>query len=277
MDPSEELTQVLKAAKLELHPDSPVPIYYQLSRVFEMLIQDDVYRPGARFPSEEAISAHFQVSRPTANKAVQILINDGWLSRHRQDKRSGTVVVEKPFVTLSFLTDGLSFADQFPPDVPLESRIIWTKTVPATARVAKMLKLGQGDPILHMRRLRFAYGQPVMVCDSRVSKNRFPGLFDQPFVDDSLYRTLAVRYECPVVCSERRAEAVEAIDPEVVELLGIHPFSSIMKMIGVSCTHGMDPVDYLETYLQHGVSLRSKVFHGVASDEDGAGSQDQEP
>jgi GntR family transcriptional regulator len=271
-----DLDQVLRGAKLELHPDSPVPIYYQLSRVFELLIQDDVYKPGTRFPSEEAISAHFQVSRPTASKAVQILINDGWLSRHKQDKRSGTIVVEKPYVTLSFLTEGLSFADQFPPDVPLESRIIWTKTVPATGRVAKMLGVGEGDPIHYMRRLRFAYGQPVMVCDSRVSKDRFPDLFEQPFVDDSLYRTLAVRYNCPVVCSERRAEAVEAIDPEVVELLGIHPFSSIMKMIGVSCTRGNDPVDYLETYLQHGVSLRNKVYRPVLSDDERAGSQDQE-
>jgi GntR family transcriptional regulator len=268
MDGHEEFTQVLRGAKLELHPDSPVPIYYQLSRVFEMLIQDDVYKPGARFPSEEAISAHFQVSRPTASKAVQILIQDGWLSRHKQDKRSGTIVAEKPYVTLGFLTEGMSFADQFSPDVPLESRIIWTKTLPATAKVAAMLHLNEGDPVLHMRRLRFAYGQPIMVCDSRVSKERFPGLLEEDFVADSLYRTLAARYNCPIVCSERRAEAVEAIDPEVVKLLDIHPFSSIMKMVGVSCTHENDPVDYLQTYLQRGVSLRSKVFRAAPADDD---------
>jgi GntR family transcriptional regulator len=265
MDATDEFTQVLHGAKLELHPNSPVPIYYQLSRLFEMLIQDDIYRPGSRFPSEQAISAHFQVSRPTASKAIQLLMNDGWLSRNKQDKRSGTTVSEKPYVSLGFLSDGLSFSDQFPPDVPLESRVIWIKTVPATARVAKALQLDEGAPILHMRRLRFAYGRPIMVCDSRVSKDRFPDLFEQDFVQDSLYQTLAARYNCPIVCSERRAEAVEAIDPEVVKLLSIRPFSSIMKMVGVSCTYEDDPVDYLETYLQHGVSLRSKVIRPALS------------
>lgn len=270
------LANVLRGANLELHPDSPVPLYYQLSRLFETLIQDGVLGPGTRFPSEEAISRYFQVSRPTASKAVRILINDGWLSRNRQDKHSGTTVAEKPFVSLSFLSEGLSFIDQFPPGVPVRSQIIWTKTIPATAKIAKVLRLTEGAPVLQMRRLRFAYDRPIMVCDSRISQERFPNLLDGEFVDGSLYRTLAARFGCPVICSERHAEAVEATDPEIVRLLGIRPFSGILRLLGVSCTYDNDPVDYLETHLQRSVNLSSRVHQPAPSEAGGVQSPDKE-
>jgi GntR family transcriptional regulator len=169
-------------------------------------------------------------------------------------------VKEKPFVCLGFLTEGMSFADQFPKDVPLRSQIIWTKIIPATGKVAKGLHLQEGAPIIHMRRLRFACDQPIMVCDSKLPQSRFPDIVDGDLIQDSLYKTLAIRYKCPIVSSERQAMAMEVIDPEIVKLLGVHPFSSILVMVGVSFSFNDDPIDYLETYLQPGVSLKNKVY-----------------
>jgi GntR family transcriptional regulator len=259
MDPNNEFEHILQRENLELYPGSPVPIYYQLSRFFERLIQDEVFPPGSRFPSEAAIADAFQVSRPTVNKAVRILLNEGFLSRDKQDKRSGTFVKVKPYICLSFLTEGMSFADQFPPDVPIKSEIVRTRVIPATAKEAKALHLREGDPILHMRRLRSACDQPIMICDSKLSEARFPDILKEDFVEDSLYKTLEARYNCPIVSSVRQAMAVEVVDPDIIRLLGVHPFSSILMMTGVSYTHDDDPVDYLETYLQPGVSLRNRI------------------
>jgi len=259
MDLNDEFQQIFQRANLELHPDSPVPIYYQLSRFFIKLIQDEVFQPGTRFPSEEAIATYYQVSRPTASKAVQLLLNEGWLARDKQDKRSGTSVKEKPYISLSFLTGGMSFADQFPPDVPIRSEIIWMKSVPATFRVAKILQLQEEDPVIHMRRLRYAFDQPIMVCDSHFSEARFPGITEDDFVQDSLYKTMKERFNCPIVSSERQATAVEAVDPEVVRLLGVPPFSSILMITGVSFNVSDEPIDFLHTYLQPGVSLRNRI------------------
>jgi GntR family transcriptional regulator len=236
-----------------------MPIYYQLSRLFIKLIQDEVFQPGTRFPTEESIASYYQVSRPTANKAMQILLNEGWVVRDKQDKRSGTFVVEKPYVSIGFLSAGMSFADQFPPDVPFKSENIWVKNVPATAKQAKMLDLEEGDTIVHMRRLRYAFDQPIMVCDSQLSEAKFPGFDPADLVRDSLYATLRERYNCPIVRSERLAEAVEAVDPEVVKLLGVHPFTSILMITGVSYTSNDEPIDFLRTYLQPGVSLKSTI------------------
>jgi GntR family transcriptional regulator len=167
--------------------------------------------------------------------------------------------VEKPYVSIGFLSAGMSFADQFPPDVPFKSENIWVKNVPATAKQAKMLDLEEGDTIVHMRRLRYAFDQPIMVCDSQLSEAKFPGFDPADLVRDSLYATLRERYNCPIVRSERLAEAVEAVDPEVVKLLGVHPFTSILMITGVSYTSNDEPIDFLRTYLQPGVSLKSTI------------------
>ena len=116
-----KLDSICKGASLELRPESPVPLYYQLSRFLVQLIQNEAYQPGDRFPTEESISSFFKISRPTANKAIQLLLQEGFLSR---DKGLGTFVKEKPFIEFTFLGHSLSFADQFASDVPIKNKII---------------------------------------------------------------------------------------------------------------------------------------------------------
>jgi GntR family transcriptional regulator len=263
MDLNDEFQKIFEGAYLELHPESPVPIYYQLNKYLEKLIQDELFQPGDRFPSEEAISSYFRVSRPTASKAMRILIDNGSLIRDKKDKRSGTFVKEKPYICIGFLTEGMSFADQFPPDMPIKSQTIWIKSIPATVKIAKALHLQEEAPVIYLRRLRFVCDQPILVCDSYLSEVRFPGLAEVDFSQNALYKTLETQYNCPIVSSERQAMAEEVIDPDIIELLSVHPFSSILMMTGLSHTYDDDPVDYFQTYLQPGVSLRNKIYRQV--------------
>jgi GntR family transcriptional regulator len=263
MEFNDEFQRIFQGANLELHPESPVPIYYQLSKFLEKLIIDELFQPGVRFPSEEAIASYFHVSRPTANKAVQILLNAGWLIRNKQDKRSGTFVKEKPYICIGFLTEGMSFADQFPPEMPIKSQTIFTKSIPSSGKITKLLHLPEGDPVIYIRRLRFVCDQPILVCDSYLSESRFPGLAEIDLSQNGLYKTLESHYDCPIVSSERQAMATEVIDPDIISLLGVPPFSSILMMTGVSYTYEDDPVDYLQTFLQPGVSLKNKIYRQV--------------
>jgi len=250
--------QFFEKANLEqrLFLQSPVPLYYQLSRILEKLIQDEAFSPGSRFPTEEAISSYFNVSRPTANKAVQILIDEGYLSR---DKGLGTYVKEKPLVEFTFLTDSLSFAEQFPPEVPIRSSLIWSRIVPATKKIAKELDLEPGAPTILMRRLRFVYDRPLMVCDSQLSAERFPDIAEREFIGDSLYATLAEVYDCPIVSSDRYCIAGDVTEQEIAELLEIDPFSPAMRIFGISRTDKERPIDYFRTFLSAGVVLKTSV------------------
>ena len=72
------LEQPLKKVEVQLHLfESPVPLYHQLGRVFQKLIQDEPVQPGARFPTGEVIAEYFKASRAIANKAVQFLLDEG--------------------------------------------------------------------------------------------------------------------------------------------------------------------------------------------------------
>lgn len=252
-----DLEQLLRKAEVQPHLfESPVPLYYQLSRVLQKLIQDEALQPGDRFPTEEAIAKCFKVSRPTANKAVQFLIDEGYLSR---DKGVGTYVKEKPLVEFTFLLDSLSFAEQFPPDTPIRNELIWSKTAPATRKVAKALDLEPGAPTILIRRLRFVHNRPLMVCDSQLSAERFLDVTKRKFVRDSLYATLAERYSCPILYSDRYAVAYEVTEQEVATLLQIQPFSPVLMITGVSFTQDNRPVDYLRTFLREGSVLKTRV------------------
>jgi GntR family transcriptional regulator len=260
----QNLEKLLEKTNIERHLfESPVPFYYQLSRVLQKLIQDEAFEEGARFPTEEAIAKCFNVSRPTANKAVQFLIDEGYVYR---DKGQGTFVKEKPLVEFTFLTDSLSFAEQFSPEVPIRSELIWSKTVPATKKAAKALDLEPGAPTVLMRRLRFVYDRPFMVCDSQLSSERFPKIADKKFVRDSLYATLSETYGCPVISSERYTVAIEVTEREIANLLQIQPFSPALMITGVSFTHGSKPVDYLRTFLREGSVLKTSVRRRTEKD-----------
>jgi len=221
-----------------------------------MLMYSGVLQEGDRFPTEESIASHFGVSRPTANKSVEALIDAGYLCR---DKGLGTFVKDKPFVEFTFFSDALSFADQFAHDVSLKSKIIWAREIPADAENASALKVQQGEPLIFIRRLRYVSDRPLMVCDSILSARRFPGIDKTEFVNNSLYQTLAVKYNTPVVSSQRYVFAGEAIDPVVISLLDVLPFSSILIIRGISYTKEEEPVERLKTYLGRNVVLKARV------------------
>ena len=71
------LTRFAERTRIELVGNSQIPLYYQLARVLQKFIQDDLLEAGDRFPSEEVLGTCFGVSRPTVNKAIQELLTDG--------------------------------------------------------------------------------------------------------------------------------------------------------------------------------------------------------
>ncbi len=57
--------------------DGPTPLYEQIAAVLAGRIADGTYPPQRRIPSEAAICEEFDVSRPTARAAVQLLRERG--------------------------------------------------------------------------------------------------------------------------------------------------------------------------------------------------------
>jgi GntR family transcriptional regulator len=72
-----------------LNPQSPIPLYHQLSHLLLDKIRSGEYLPGRRIPSEHRLAETYGIGRPTVRQALERLVQKGILIRKRG---SGTFV-----------------------------------------------------------------------------------------------------------------------------------------------------------------------------------------
>lgn len=75
----------------DLDPDSPDPLYRQVAGLLRQRIESGAI--DARLPSLVQICQEFEVSRPTAESAVKILVDEGLV---RVSPGRGTFVIRPP-------------------------------------------------------------------------------------------------------------------------------------------------------------------------------------
>ncbi len=88
--------------------NSPIPNYFQLQNWLREQIEQGVFKPGDRIPTEEELSQITGLARATIRQAIQNLVNMGLLDRKR---RLGTFVLEKITPTSSHTIIGLLIPD----------------------------------------------------------------------------------------------------------------------------------------------------------------------
>ena len=137
---------------------SPVPMYYQVAQQLEHAIETGELAPGTRLDGELALANQLGVSRPTLRRAIEYLVDRGYLVRRRA---VGTQVVHPKVrrpVELSSLYDDLTASRKNP-----RTTVLSIDRVPATDAVAHALGLEEGTGVLAIERLRYADGQPLAI------------------------------------------------------------------------------------------------------------------
>ena len=246
----------LLACGVNLSSRSSIPLYHQLCLVLQRGIRELSLNAGDRFPPEEAVARAFSVSRPTANRAIQELISRGWLVRRRG---RGTFVNRASPAQLSLLNSRLSFAEEMGEHSNYGSRIVSKRLMRATNADAEALAVPPDAPIVWFRRLHLIDQRAVMVCDSKLSAERFPNLEKEALSRGSLYKTLDQIYGCRVQRAERCAEAAELLDEQVAELLGVPLFAPIMLLTGLAFTSKGEVVEHMTAYVREGVVFKNVI------------------
>ena len=80
---------------------SKVPLYIQLYNRLRIDIENGVYSPGERLPSEVELEAKYNTSRITIRKAISLLANDGYVSVRQG---LGTIVASPTMYNTNFVT-----------------------------------------------------------------------------------------------------------------------------------------------------------------------------
>jgi DNA-binding GntR family transcriptional regulator len=145
-------------ASITVDRTSPVPMYYQVAQQLEEAIESGELPPGTRLDGELALAQALGVSRPTLRRAIEYLVDRGYLIRRRA---VGTQVVHPKVrrpVALSSLYDDLTTSHKNP-----RTEVLSIGREPASDAVAHALGLDDGDEVLALERLRYADGQPLAV------------------------------------------------------------------------------------------------------------------
>ena len=161
-----------------------LPQYREIEQALRLRIA--ALRPGARVPSDTELSAEFGVSRMTARNAMQRLVDDGLVAR---EPGRGSFVAEPPTHRhanrLMTFTQEMLRTGRRP-----TSRVLIRVIRPSTDREAADLGIGMRQPVVHIRRVRMADGQPIALESTVLVRSAADAVVGADLAEGSLHEAL---------------------------------------------------------------------------------------
>ncbi|MFI8992209.1 GntR family transcriptional regulator [Streptomyces antimycoticus] len=171
---------------------------------------------GERLPAEGVLCSEYNVSRITLRRAVDELVQDGYLMR---EHGRGTFV-SHPRYNLKhrerFVSEVTGFHTQLTRQGhSVTSQVTVQRGERAGARIAAALEVSPATPTVRLERLRSVNGVVHHLAESYVEEARFPDVLTADFTDASLYAHLRARHDLLLVRNEivvglHRCDAREA-------------------------------------------------------------------
>ncbi len=220
---------------------SSKPLYEQIKDYLLTGIQNGVFQPGDRIPSERDLSEQFKVSRLTVNKAVKEL------------ERVGVVyaqVGKGTFISSVIYQQQLNFLTGFTDEMrsrgySSSSKILSAEVIAAPDDIALILNIMPGARLIQLRRIRMADDQPVAIETAHLIGNYFPDLLEKhDFSRESLYQVLRESYGIILTHAEQSIEARMPTREEVT-LLRFKSTNPVLSMTRVVFTEDKRPIEYV--------------------------------
>jgi GntR family transcriptional regulator len=224
-------------ASIAATPSEAVPLYRQIAAEILAKLTAGELAPGDRVPSEPELAETYGVARMTARKAIESLVLDGKLTRH---KGRGTFVAQPkmpyPAPTVFSFTRAMQGLG-----LEVTTKLLDLHTTEADADLAADLRIREGDEVLHVRRLRLVSGEPVAIHSSYMAKEYLTGLLAADLLTRPIAEAMARVGNERVAASHDYLEAIAA-EPEVAHLLDIEPGEPIQFICGVGYSSTGKPV-----------------------------------
>ncbi|MGX8238237.1 GntR family transcriptional regulator [Exiguobacterium undae] len=191
------------------------PKYKQVAEQIETDIVNHVYQHTNKLLTEDEYATKYGISRNTVRKAIEILVNKGYVY---QVQGSGVFVRDhynSDYVNLEKL-QGLTsdFSGR-----KVETRALAFEQTTANEEVAERMKCPVGTPVYYVKRLRLVDDHPFSVEDSYFRKNLVVYL-DENIIQKSIYNYLRNDQKLAIGFADRviYADFLNAQDAVLLEL-----------------------------------------------------------
>lgn len=206
----------------------PVPLYYTLVEKIIKMIEENELQSGSMILSERELMEKYNMSRTTVRKAIDILVNEGYLYKVQG---KGTFVqnkkLEQGLIRLTSCTEELKNKGLKPGVKLLNSGI----EIPRKS-IASHLGLQKEEKVFQMKRVLYGDGTPINITKSHLVYRHVEGIEKYNFEKESLYNILETKYNIKITHAVRTIEAVLA-DARDSHLLDVSVGSPILLFNGL--------------------------------------------
>lgn len=140
----------------------PVPKYVEIYEHLRERIEDGSFPFRTFLPSENRLSSQFHTTRPTVRRALQYLGSHGYV---QSIQGKGIQVIYRPRDMSRFLLSGIESLEEAGGRIGTQVRtvLLSSSTDAVSPRLSAASGLEIGAPVVHLRRLRFLDGRPVII------------------------------------------------------------------------------------------------------------------
>lgn len=218
-------------------------LYHQLYEILHRDILMGRLKPGDQLPTEKELIKHYEVSRITVRRVLNMLVQEGLI--YRQAGRGS-------FVAHATLEHALSHIVSFTEDMrrrgfEVSTRVLFSGLAAAGSELARKLDVAVGEELARLERLRLADGEPMCIENSHFVHRYCPGLLNHDFSVESLKEVKIRKYGIRWLRAQQTIRAVNS-PPELVEPLGIKKNAALLFVERVSFSQDNIPVEFLQAY-----------------------------
>jgi GntR family transcriptional regulator len=189
--------------RLVVDHHSPIPLHYQVQRQIREAIVSGRLAPGDALPPESDLATQAGIARGTIRQALDTLVREGMIERHRPRGTFVTVPPSRPAGRFLFEPAAAAPAPR--------TRLLKLETVTASADDAETLGLANGASVISISVLRLQDDRPIALDRSLVPADLLVGLKAADVRGEDLYTVMEQRYGIRV------SRATEELQPEVFD------------------------------------------------------------
>lgn len=217
------------------------PVYIQIHNQLRENIEDGKWKVGEKIPAERELAADFDVSRMTLRQSIQALVDEGILERR---VGSGTFVanrkVQERMSGVTSFTDLMRSLGK----TPSSTTISYHLTIPSQTEIEK-LKLGHGEQVVRMERVRSANDVPICFEIATVPSRLIENL-SKDEVTNSFWQTLEKKAHLYPGHAIQHISATKATE-KIATYLNVKRGDALLRMTQLSYLQDGTPFEYVHT------------------------------